>query len=102
MKEADMRKVGLTLFLISLVTATALSPKLTAGQDKSADLKGITKVYLRATGTNAYQGVMSEIKKSLPNLIFTNRPEDAEVWLYFRVVRGNVSYADPGSGLTST
>jgi hypothetical protein len=102
MKEAEMRKVGLTLLMIILAAATALSQRPTAGQDKSASLKGVTKVYLRATGYNAYQGIVGEIKKSLPDLIFTSRPEDAEVWLSFNVVRGNVSHADPGLGLIAT
>src|SRR4051812_42276789 len=97
-----MRKLGLILSMIFLAAATALSQQSTTGQDKSAALKGVTKIYLRATGYNAYQGIVNEIKKSLPDLIFTSRPEAAEVWLSFNVVRGNVSRADPGLELTST
>lgn len=96
-----MRKAGLTLFMICLTAATALSQRPTAGQDKSISLKGVTKVYLKATGYNAYQEIVNEIKKSLPDLVFTSRPEDAEVWLSFNVVRGNVSRADPGSDVIS-
>ena len=97
-----MRKVSLSLFLIILAAATALSQQPTVEQGKPAELKGITKVYLSARDNNARQSIVKEIKKSLPDLTFTDRPEEAEVWLVFNIERGNVSNADPASGLTSS
>lgn len=97
-----MRKLSLSLFLIALIAGAALAQQPTIEMGKAAELKGITKVYLMASNSDARRSILDGIKRSLPNLTFTDRREDAEVLLIFNVLRGNVSNADPASGLTES
>lgn len=97
-----MRKLFLSVSLIALAAVSALSQQPTVEQGKPAELKGVTKVYLMASNSDARRSILGEIKRNLPNLTFTDRREDAEVWLIFNVVRGNVSNADPASSLLET
>lgn len=97
-----MRKVYLSLFLITLAAAATLSQQLSVDQGKPDELKGVTKVYLSAANNSAHQSIIKEIKKSLPGLTFTDRPEEAEVWLVFDLGQSKVSNAEPASGLTSS
>lgn len=96
-----MRKIGLSLFLIIMAAATALSQQLAVDNGKPGELKGVAKIHLSAANNDARQSIIKEIKKSLPELIFTNRPEEAEVWLVFNVVQGNISNVVPSTELGS-
>jgi hypothetical protein len=97
-----MRKFGFSLLLIMMATVTALSQRVIVDQGKPDELKGITKIYLKADDDAAHQSIVKEIKTGLPDLIFTDTPDEADIWLVFNAGRGNVSNVDPASGLSSS
>jgi hypothetical protein len=93
-----MRKISFALCSIALfaITAAAQQPVVEPGQAR--ELRGVTRLYVSAVSEEARNNIVAEIKKRLPQTIVTERSDEAEVWLLFRIEQRNFPKASP-SGL---
>ena len=91
-------KVGVLMFFA--LTILALGPPLTlsaAGQDTSASLKGIRKIYVDKMDNNLDQYIRAEIQKQFKGtIIVVLKPEDADAIL------AGVSAHDTGTAAAIT
>ncbi len=96
-----MRKINFALCSIAFlaITAAAQQPVVEPGQ--AQELKGVTRVYVSTISKDTRNNIVAEIKKRLPQLIITERSDDADVWLLFRIEQRSFPKASP-SGLGAT
>jgi hypothetical protein len=82
-----MRRITLSVFFIFLLvlSASAQDPKIEQG--KPAELKGLVNIYVNASDERARQNIVGQIKRQLPQLIITDKAEDAQVLLKFQETR---------------
>jgi hypothetical protein len=97
-----MRKTGLTLLWIAILAITALSQQPVVEPGRALELKGVTRVYVSTSNSDARTSISAEIRTQLPQLTIAERSEDADVWLLFSAKRRSFSKTDPISTFGSS
>ena len=80
-----MSKLLQILTCIVVAAAVGAAAQLTVSSGKPNELKGVTKIHIAANDKAFRDSIASEIEKKLPQLVVTEKAEEAQVWLVFRV-----------------
>ena len=75
-----------TLLLLTLPLIFSFAQDNLPEYGDISDLKNLQRVYLTADSTDARQMILKELKKH-PSLVVVNRPEEAEFFIEYKVLR---------------
>jgi hypothetical protein len=100
-------KIPKVAALLVFLYVTPLAQQTTFEYGSSEELNGITRIYVYAgTDMSGRENIIKEIKKKVPSIVITDKPEDAEVILEYgssaeRLLSGATSTSD-GYGVNTT
>jgi hypothetical protein len=97
-----MMKLGVALSFLALVAITACSQQPALARSQPEQLKGVTRLFVDTLNKDTRANIVNEIKKRLPQVTFTEKAEDAQVWLQFVSHRRAFPISDPTSQLGGT
>jgi hypothetical protein len=96
-----MTKLTFVLFLLAFFALTVAAQQQVVEPGKPQELKGVTRIFVNAPDDETRNNIIAQIQKRLPHVMISERPADAEVWLFFAAAQRNSPKSDPTMGIDS-